>query len=386
MESRWVCPFRILHVLIRISETSAAYNEHCLPLSVKYDITICTYTKSQSSLLIPQEIKVFEGDTPLPLKSLFDLLRSANSFRALKAALADKEYDIIHVHSPHVGFLYLVATMFSRGKEGPAVLCTVHDSYPNFKLRNKLLLLPMFARFDRVVCCSSASYKSFPPLYKWLAGDRLCTVPNGLDIGRIDSLFSHAQKFRRSNRFTVTSVGRLVEIKNPLAIIGAFQQSADPSSRLVFIGDGPLYDVMLKEGAAFGLIDRIELTGLIPRDQVFQQLRQTDLFISASRGEGLPVAVLEAMACRCPVLLSDIEPHREISAGTDFIPLIQPDDVSGFAGEINRFIEMSVADRVKIGEKCRRHVEDRFDLSTMHKGYAEIYSQLLNEKARSSFQ
>ncbi|MGH8643705.1 MAG: glycosyltransferase family 4 protein [Gammaproteobacteria bacterium] len=373
-----------------MSETSAAYNEHCLPLSVEYDIAICTYAKSQSSLFIPKEIKVFEGDAPLPLRNLFDLLRGTSFFRALKAALADKEYDIIHVHSPHVGFLFLVATMFRRGKEVPTILSTVHDSYPNFKLRNKLLLLPMFARFDRVVCCSSASYKSFPRLYKWLAGDRLCTVPNGLDIERIDNLFSHAQKFRRNNNFTVTSVGRLIEIKNPLAIIGAFQQSADPSSRLVFIGEGPLYDVLLKEAGALGLSDRIELTGLIPRNQVFQELRQTDLFISASLGEGLPVAVLEAMACRCPVLLSAIEPHREISAGTDFIPLIQPDDVAGFAREINRFREMSVADRAKIGERCRRHVEDRFSLSAMHKGYAEIYSQLVNEKAvihrRSSVQ
>lgn len=123
----------------------------------------------------------------------------------------------------------------------------------------------------------------------------------------------------------------------------------------------------------------MELTGLIPREGVYKRLLEADLFVTASRGEGLPIAVLEAMACRLPVILSDIPPHREIAEGVDFIPLIECDDVNGFAREIERFRRMPALERVETGAKCRKHVEEHFPLAKMHRGYAETYEELVGK-------
>ena len=354
----------ILHLLLSITETSAPYNEHCLPLAGNQNITICTYFRSD--ITPPKEIKFFEGDDSLK-----------GFFRVLKAALDEKEYDIIHAHTPHVGVLFLVFTMFRRQSTMSATVCTVHNSYLNFKKRNKLLLIPIFALFKRVVCCSQASLESFPIFYRLLAGYRLCVVQNSTDMDRITQIIGNNQKYVQNSNFTITTVGRLIEIKNPLSVLKAFQQSADQASRLVFIGEGYLRDELLTELETFGLGNQVDLTGLIPRDKVYEKLIGTDLFISASFGEGLPVAVLEAMACGCPVILSDIPPHREIADGADFIPLIHPEDVSGFAGEIKRFRHMSSSERAEFGEKCRKLVEDRFSLTAMHKRYEEVYAQVL---------
>ena len=147
--------------------------------------------------------------------------------------------------------------------------------------------------------------------------------------------------------------------------------------KMVFIGEGDLRGELLAELESFSLGKQVELTGLIPRNRVYEYLTGADLFISISQGEGLPVAVLEAMACRCLVILSDIPPHREIADGTDFIPLIHPNDVAGLAQEIKRIRHMSPTDRAEIGEKNRRLVEDRFSLTTMHKRYEEVYAQML---------
>jgi glycosyltransferase involved in cell wall biosynthesis len=87
------------------------------------------------------------------------------------------------------------------------------------------------------------------------------------------------------------------------------------------------------------------------------------------------------MACRCPVILSDIPPHREIAEGVDFIPLIQPDDVAGFAREIRRFREMSPVERAGIGGKCRKLVEEQFSLEAMHTGYEVIYTQIIDQQS-----
>jgi len=359
----------ILHIILAATETSAPYNEHCLPGADKRDITICTYFGSD--ITSPRTITLFEGNGSL-----------IGFFRVLKAALDTKEYDIIHVHSPHLGLLFLVGTLFAHRKFAPSTIITVHDSYPNYKPRNRLMFIPVFVSFQRVICCSRASYESFPVFYRWLAGDRLDVVQNGLDIARVDRIEANTrQRPQQTSDFTIIAISRLVDIKNPFSLLAAFQQSADQTSRLIHIGDGPLRHSLITKSREAGPENRIEFTGLIPREKVFEYLLNADLFISVSRGEGLPISVLEAMACRCPVILSDIPPHREIAKGADFIPLIKPDDVAGFAREIKKFREMSVSERAMIGQKCRKLIEERFSLLAMHAGYEEIYAQIMGNQA-----
>jgi len=361
----------ILHLVISIGETNAAYNEHCLPVAEERDITICTYFRSD--IIPPDNIKMFQGDGSIK-----------GFFRGVRAALDAKKYDIVHVHSPHLGILLLVATRFGYRKFAASEVVTVHDSYPNYKLRNRLMFIPIFASFRRVICCSQASFNSFPFFYKWLAGRRLGVVQNGLDIVRVDRIIAKTRKVPvQTNDFTLVAISRLVDIKNPFSVLSAFQQSLDETSHLTYIGDGPLRQALITKSREAALDSQIEFTGLIQREKVFEHLVNGDLFISASRGEGLPVSVLEAMACYRPVVLSDIPPHREIAEGVGFIPLVKPDDEAGFAREIKKFREMSVSERAMIGQKCRKLVEERFSLGVMHAGYEKIYAQIIGQQSFS---
>lgn len=363
----------ILRIILAVRETSAPYNQFSLAWADKHDITLCTYFASD--ITPPKPIPVFEGDGSLN-----------GFFRALKAALNAKKYDIIHVHSPHLGFLFLLATLFSDRKLLNSTVITVHDSYEDYKLRNRLMFIPVFASFRRIVCCGQASYDSFPSFFKRLAGDRLCVVPNSLDVARVDRIAANIrQQPHSSNSFSVVAVSRLVGIKNPFAVLRAFQQGADKACRLIYMGDGPLRQSLISSSQEDDNQGRIEFTGLIPREKVFENLLNADLFVSTSRGEGLPVSVLEAMACRCPVLLSDIPPHREIVGGLEFIPLVKPDDIAGFAREIQKFGKMPLSERKSLGQACRRVIEERFSLPAMHAAYEEVYSQVISEQAPELF-
>lgn len=353
----------VLNVLLSITETSGAYYQHCLGVADRREITICTYFRS--NIPVPSGIRLFQGDnTPLGF------------FRALRAALKAGEYDIVHAHSPHVGLLFVLLDMLLLGRFARSSVYNVQNSYQNYKLRNKLLMLPVFAYFRRVVCCSQACYESFPRIYRWLGGSRLRVVANGLDIGRADRILAQQPRNVHDELFRVVSVGRLIDIKNPHAILRAFAQAGGAGGRLAYIGEGYLQPALEAEASALGLGERAEFAGLIPRDQVFGRLSNADLVISASRGEGLPVAVIEAMACRCPVILSDIEPHREIAEGASFIPLVAPDDVAGLARAIERFRQMPAAERAAVGERCRQLVEQRYSLEAMHKGYEAVYAEV----------
>lgn len=352
-----------------MGETSAPYNEYCLPVCRDYDLTICTYFNP--SIHVPKEITLFEGDNSL-----------RGFYRALQSALAHKHYDIIDAHAPHSAFLFWIANLVSPKKSAAATVYTVHSSFPNYKARHKLMLMPVFASFNRVVCCSDASLRSFTDFYKRLAGDRLCVIRNGVNVDRIDRIVGSRRTYLYDSHFNIAMLGRLIEVKNPLAVLHAFRAAADSTSRLVVIGEGHLRERLVKETSSSGLVDRVEMTGLIPRAEVYRHLARMNLLISASRVEGLPIAVLEAMACRCPVLLSDIPSHREIADGAEFIPLIPCDDIAGFAREIKRFKGMSFAERADIGERCRNLVEERFSLAVMHQLYKKIFVQLIEELQR----
>lgn len=362
--------FSILHIILALKPTNGQYNEHCLPLMHERDITICTYFKSDITL--PGQILLFDGDNTL-----------MGFFRTLRAALAKREYDIIHVHTPHAGVLLLV-TLFALGLYKKLISTTVHtvqNSYENFKLRNKLLFIPSFAFFRQMVFCGEASYESFPGFLKWLARDRMKVVQNCVDLDRIDRIAKGVEVVT-SDHFTMSTVG-LIEIKNPFTVLDAFHQSGSHDSKLYFLGEGILRPGLTQKIASLGLQEQAKLTGMIPRDKVFEYFSMSDVFVSASRGEGLPVAVLEAMACHRPVILSDISPHREIVKDVDFIPLIPPDDAAGFARAMKKYQEMSPSERAAIGEKCRKIVEDRFSLPAMHAGYAQIYSQITGNHVAS---
>lgn len=360
----------ILHIILVLKPTNGQYNEHCLPLMNKRDITICTYFKSD--ITPPEAITLFDGDNTI-----------TGFFRALRAALEEKEYDVIHVHTPLAGVLLPMA-LFMYGlyrKLKPSTVHTIQNQFQNFQLRHKLMFIPGFAFNQRLVFCSHASYESFPGFYKWLADDRMHVVQNAVDLNRIDRI-AQAKPAIRNEHFTIATVG-LIKIKNPITVLDATYQYNDQDTKLTFLGEGSLRPVLMQKVERLGLQQQVQLTGMVARDKVFEYFTSADLFVSASWGEGLPVAVMEAMACGRPVVLSDIPPHREIAEGMDFIPLIRPDDVTGFAQEIRKFKEMAVSERTVIGQKCRKLIEERFSLPVMHAGYQEIYAKITGTQVPS---
>ena len=356
---------RVLHLIIVLGETNSQYNEHCLPLVGTRDLSICTYFEPQ--LEAPAEIAVYAGD---------DTLRGF--FRALERALEGEEYDVIHAHAPQTGALlaFALATRPRHWRLRRKLVYTVHDSYHDYKPRNKLLMLPALAASRRVIFCGHAAYESYPTLWRQLVGGRSRIVQNAADLTRVSRAIAGRER-PPGDGFHVLSVGRLEKVKDPFVLLEAFRLVADVDTRLTFVGTGSLADELAGAIATAGLDDRVGLTGLIPREEVFVRCFEADVFVSASRGEGLPVAVIEAMATGCPVILSDIPPHREVAEGLDIVPFVPLGDVEGFAREIRRFRIMPADERRSIGLQCQALARARFDLPTMHAGVDQVYRELL---------
>ncbi len=360
----------VLHLIWTVGPTSNQYNEQCLPVAHRRDITICSYLPATEQPV--PEIHLFEGNGTL-----------RGYMRALRAALRIREHDVIHAHAPPLGMALLLLNALRLRGTGNSVF-TLHTSRKNLSFRDRLMMYPILMFFRRVVFVSTTALDSMPRGLRWIGRHRIDVVPNGVDIERVDRALGSrlSEPARGGQTFAVASVGRLIDVKNPSVVIEAVDKAGDPAWRITFVGEGPLRPML--EARALGMRSGAEagFTGLVSRKNVYRHLWDADVFVSSSRAEGLPVAVLEAMACRRPVVLSDIPAHREITRGVDFIPLVSPDDIDGFVRALRRFRRMSPAARDDVGRRCRRLVEDGFGVRPMLARYDRIYSEIAEVNSR----
>ena len=163
-------------------------------------------------------------------------------------------------------------------------------------------------RLPTVVACSSTLANQLRE-----HGVEAQLIRNGVDTSRFHVATPEQREamrallgLRKPSRVGV-SIGALSARKDPVLVVRAFRAIADPGIALVFVGDGPLTAECRR--AAEG-DSRIRFAGQVA--DVTPYLRSADFLVSASRSEGLPNAVIEAMACGLRVALSDIGPHREL--------------------------------------------------------------------------
>jgi glycosyltransferase involved in cell wall biosynthesis len=132
--------------------------------------------------------------------------------------------------------------------------------------------------------------------------ERVAVIPNCVDTERFRPV--ERAVAARPDGPHVVSVARLVRDKSPLALVAAFAlaKKSVPGARLTMVGDGPLREQTLALAAELGVADALSVvTGC---GEVRPHLAEADVFALASRREGSPNAVLEAMASGLPVVAS----------------------------------------------------------------------------------
>jgi glycosyltransferase involved in cell wall biosynthesis len=169
------------------------------------------------------------------------------------------------------------------------------------------------------------------------------------------------------DRLVLIATGHLSKRKNPGAMAKAV--CGNQAWELVMLGDGPLADAMRQQWGGCG---NIRFAGR--QSNVLSWLQAADVFISTSRAEGLPNAVMEAMACGLPCVLSNIEPHRELLEPLqDAGVLVDGEDSQAVVAGIERI----VARRELASRAARESVTTYFSASKMSAGYQRIYAEMV---------
>ena len=107
------------------------------------------------------------------------------------------------------------------------------------------------------------------------------------------------------------------------------------------------------------IASKVRFLGRLDEEQVIAALHEADVVVNVSEMEGLPNAVLEAMSCGLPTVLSDIGPHRELIGGNQAGLLCDGSDPHNIAEALRRLRDLPEL-RAELGRAARRIVEEKF--------------------------
>jgi len=255
---------------------------------------------------LADEVRFVPFDMARGRRNPLQLLRLLTVLRAARC-------DLIHAQAHRAAAML---APLRRWLPAPAV-ATVHG----IKRGTRAL-----RRFDRVVAVSRAVAASLPGI-----GD-VRVIENGIaPPGPVDT--DAVTRVRTEMRCEpgvplVFACGRLVDVKGFDTLIDAWR---DVRAHLVIAGDGPLRGVLGARVQAAGLGARVRLAG--ERNDVPVLMAAADLFVLASRREGLPYVLLEALHARKPVIAT------RVGGALDLLPsacLTAVDDPAALAGAVNR--------------------------------------------------
>jgi|tagenome__1003787_1003787.scaffolds.fasta_scaffold20985642_3 glycosyltransferase involved in cell wall biosynthesis len=303
---------------------------------------------------------------------------------------------LVHLHHHRSGLLFHLVRPLLGGQT--PVLFTIRNSFADYSLPGKLLAASNFLLARAVTFVGSATYHAFPLTLRRLRGSVAIAVPNGADVERIDGVLrrltvqhSHTPASARSGpsdagerseihpppmspSLKLLYVARFVKQKNHAFLIQLL--AALPAEvTLILVGDGVLRRQVWSMARDAGVTDRVRFTGLISREAVYEEMGHADVFVSSSRWEGLPVAALEAMATRLPLVLSDIEPHQEIAAVAPLVKLL-PLRLELWGDLLRTWASLPRQELRRIGECNREAVVAELSLNRMHERYTEIYQRM----------
>jgi glycosyltransferase involved in cell wall biosynthesis len=303
---------------------------------------------------------------------------------ALRRLIIREAPDIVHPHRHQPTIYAVMARLF-----GACRVIVAHDHgtrKERFRKFRKRLGYWFFYRWvKRLITVSEMSRSEVLDVYGFMSEDKVVAVLNGIDLAVLDSKVLRPEIVRiearermgvKGDELIFGTVGRLSSKKGHTYMLQAFSEVSKelPSARLVIVGTGPLAEELRLESEELGISSMVNFMGF--RKDVPELLRGFDVFTFPSLSEGLPLALLEAMGSRLPVVASDGRGIPEVFEGERvFGRLTKMKNPPELARAMLELAAMSAKERQALGEQARLRVEDAFTAEGMCESLMKVYDE-----------
>ncbi len=288
----------------------------------------------------------------------------------LAQALRERRADVVHTHNP----LPMIYGVPAARLIGAATVHTKHGF--NAGTRGQAVLRKLAGRMVHAFVAVSDETARAAVAQHDAPSRRMHTIVNGIRLDRYspdaDVRAAMRVELGLGDAWVIGTVGRLDDYKNQVIMIRALAPRLSSRLRLVIVGDGPLRDELAAEVARLPEPRWVVLAGR--RMDVPRVMAAFDAFALSSKSEGLPLAILEAMAAGLPVA----------STAVGGIPGVVEDGVTGvispveeiaFGEAIDRLLANPAAAR-EMGRRGRERALGRYGADRMVEAYLDLYGRV----------
>jgi glycosyltransferase involved in cell wall biosynthesis len=295
--------------------------------------------------------------------------------RAFYRFLRDQHVDVVQVHHADPSYF---GVPVARAAGVPVVVQTKYDT--GYWLTGfDLWMHRRLRRWIDVTLANCQACRAAAIAQERAPPEGVLVIDNGIELRRLSAIPPLARDAWQSP-LRVGMAANLRPIKDPHNLLVAAERLMGHSQPLTFhlAGDGPLRASLQREIERRGLGDRVVLHGHVADMPRFLQSLQ--MFVLCSRSEGLPHALLEAMAAGRAVVATAVGGNCELIEDGVSGLLVPPGDPAALAGAIAR-LAGDPALAVRLGAAARRSVADRFDLAAMAARFADFYQSAVRSAA-----
>jgi glycosyltransferase involved in cell wall biosynthesis len=308
-----------------------------------------------------------------PCRGRFD----RRTISSIRSAISSEQPNILHSHGYKSNFYAWKAL---SGWNMPWIV-TNHGKRVGMKLKvYNWLNIFFMKKAAKIVAVSQVLADEM--IKQGISSTKIVVIDNGVDLQRFTDLREN-NDLRKSfglngKNKIIGTVGSMTEEKGHIYLIEAASKVVDayPECRFLIVGDGGQRQFLEEKTAELGLNDKVIFTG--SRRDVPEILSMLDIFVFPSLKEGLPMAVLEAMASKIPVVATSVGGIPKVLENGISGIIIQPKDSQSIADAIMRIIK-NPDDTLLIAQKGFEKIRNDFLSGLMTNKYLNVYKAILAE-------
>ncbi|OHB58046.1 MAG: hypothetical protein A2Y07_00765 [Planctomycetes bacterium GWF2_50_10] len=296
----------------------------------------------------------------------------------LASILKENRVDIIHCHKHKPTVIGTLAAMLA---DVPVVISQVHGISRTRNWRRKLINMVILKRVAKMIAVGQAVRDDIIATNPCVDPSKVFSEGNSIEYDYYSKPNGSAADAKAAiglspSVFAFGTVGRLVPTKGQKFLIEAFAtvKKNVPNAVLVIAGDGPLKSALATQAASLYLADSVIFLG--KRGDISQVLKAFDAFVMSSISEGIPRAMLEAMASGIPCIGTNGSGIPEIIPDDNFGLKVEPANAAQLAHAMIRIAHLSLEQRQKLVNVGRDRIKNCFSHELVAQKLSQLYSQL----------